>query len=92
MTKKELVKVVANKCEEFTQKEIGVILDTVLETITEEMSKGEKVALAGFGSFEATVRAARQGRNPATGEIMTIPAKKVCKFKALKGLKDAVSQ
>lgn len=90
MTKKELVKAVANKHNEFTQKEISVIVDTVLETITETVGKGEKVALAGFGSFETAIRSSRQGRNPATGEIMTIPAKKVCKFKAMKGLKDAV--
>lgn len=92
MTKKDLVKAVANKHDEFTQKEISVIVDTILETITETVGKGEKVALAGFGSFEATIRSERQGRNPSTGEIMTIPAKKVCKFKALKGLKDAVAQ
>ena len=92
MTKKELVKAVTNKCDEFTQKEISLIVDTVLETITETVGKGEKVALAGFGSFETAVRSSRQGRNPSTGEMMTIPAKKVCKFKALKGLKDAVAQ
>lgn len=92
MTKKELVKAVTNKCEEFTQKEISYIVDTILETITEEVGKGEKVALAGFGTFETAIRSERQGRNPITGEMMTIPAKKVCKFKALKGLKDAVSQ
>lgn len=90
MTKKELVKTVTDKCEDFTQKEISYIVDTVLETITETVGKGEKVALAGFGSFETAIRSSRQGRNPATGEIMTIPAKKVCKFKAMKGLKDAV--
>lgn len=92
MTKKELVKAVANKHDEFTQKEICAIVDAVLETITETVGKGEKVALAGFGSFETAIRSERQGRNPSTGEMMTIPAKKVCKFKALKGLKDAVAQ
>lgn len=92
MTKKDLVKAVANKHDEFTQKEISVIIDTILETITETVGKGEKVALAGFGSFETTIRSERQGRNPSTGEMMTIPAKKVCKFKALKELKDAVAQ
>ena len=57
-----------------------------------EMKKGEKVQLVGFGTFEVSERAAREGRNPQTGETMTIAASKSPKFKAGKALKDAVNE
>ena len=62
-----------------------------VEVITEELKKGEKVQLVGFGTFEVTSRSAREGRNPQTGKTMKIAACKAPKFKAGKALKDAVN-
>ena len=61
------------------------------DVISEELVKGEKIQIVGFGTFEVTERAARDGRNPKTGEIMTIAASKTPKFKAGKALKDMVN-
>jgi len=66
-------------------------VDTVLESITTSLQKGEQVALIGFGTFSVKDRAARTGRNPRTGEPLEIPAAKVPSFKAGKALKDAVN-
>lgn len=65
-------------------------MNTVLELISESMSKGESVQLIGFGNFEVRERAARKGRNPQTGEEIDIAATKTPAFKAGKQLKDAV--
>ena len=62
-----------------------------IDVVTEELKKGEKIQLVGFGTFEVTERAAREGRNPLTGEKMQIKASKAPKFKAGKALKDAVN-
>ena len=59
--------------------------------MTEELKKGEKIQLVGFGTFEVSERAAREGRNPQTGKAMPIPASKAPKFKAGKALKDEVN-
>jgi DNA-binding protein HU-beta len=66
-------------------------VDAVLGAITESLQKGEAVTLSGFGSFVAKTRAARTGRNPRTGESITIPASRAPAFKAGKGLKDALN-
>jgi DNA-binding protein HU-beta len=66
-------------------------VEAVLGAITESLQKGEAVALSGFGSFVAKTRAARTGRNPRTGESITIPASRAPAFKAGKGLKDALN-
>lgn len=63
-------------------------LQAVIESITEELKRGGSVQLIGFGTFSVDERAAREGRNPATGEKMQIPAKKVAKWKPSKGLID----
>lgn len=62
------------------------------DVVTAELKKGEKVQLVGFGTFEVSARAERQGRNPLTGETMTIAASNVPKFKAGKALKDAINE
>ncbi len=92
MNKKEVIKEVAAKHTDFTQKEISEIVDEVLEVIKENLVKGDKVLFAGFGSFEATERAAREGRNPKTGDTVIIPSCKVPKFKPGKAFKDYVNQ
>ena len=66
-------------------------LKAFVDVVSEEMKKGEKVQLVGFGTFEVSERAAREGRNPQTGETMTIAASKTPKFKAGKALKDLVN-
>lgn len=69
----------------------GSAVSAVLDTITEALAKGDKIALVGFGNFEISERAAREGRNPATGETIQIAASKAVKFKAGKALKDSVN-
>ena len=61
------------------------------DVITEELKKGGKIQLVGFGTFEVSERAAREGRNPQTGKTMTIAASKAPRFKAGKALKDALN-
>lgn len=89
MNKQELVKVVASKIE-LTQKDTGVIVDALLETIQETLAKGEEINLHGFAKLSVTERAARKGVNPQTKEEIEIKASKAVKFKALKGLKDSI--
>ena len=67
-------------------------VDTVLEAIAESLAKEEDVRIAGFGTFRTRSRAAREGRNPATGESVRIPASKIPSFKAAKGLREAVKR
>ncbi|WP_459499973.1 HU family DNA-binding protein [Bacillus sp. C1] len=89
MNKTELIKNVAQTAE-ISQKEASVVVQTVVESITNTLAAGEKVQLIGFGTFEVRERAARTGRNPQTGEEMQIAASKVPAFKAGKELKEAV--
>lgn len=90
MTKAELVSAIAEKTE-LTKKDSEKALAAVVESITEALSKGDKVALVGFGTFEVRARAARQGINPQTKKKIKIPATKVPAFKAGKALKDTVA-
>ena len=90
MNKASLVKVVAEKMGD-TQKVAAIAVDAVIESITEGMIEDGKVQIVGFGTFGVTERAAREGRNPQTGETMEIAACKAPKFKAGKALKDAVN-
>ena len=89
MNKTELIKNVAQNAE-ISQKEATVVVQTVVESITNTLAAGEKVQLIGFGTFEVRERAARTGRNPQTGEEMQIAASKVPAFKAGKELKEVV--
>lgn len=89
MVKKDVVKEMATKLDT-TQKYAEQAVEAFLEVITDALSQGEKVSFVGFGTFDVTERAAREGRNPLTGEALHIPATKTPKFKAGKILKDAV--
>lgn len=91
MTKTELINEVANKTG-LTKKDAEKAVSAVIESITDAMSIGDKVQLVGFGTFEVRDRAAREGKNPATGETISIPATKVPAFKAGKALKDAIAK
>ena len=91
MNKTELIAKTQENIEiEVTKKDLGIIVDGVLKAIQDEVVAGGKVQLVGFGTFEAVDRAARDGRNPLTGEAMKIAASKAPKFKAGKAFKDAV--
>ena len=90
MNKTELVAAVAEQAD-ISKKDAEKALKAFVEVVTEEMKKGEKVQLVGFGTFEVSERAAREGRNPQTGKTMKIEACKAPKFKAGKALKDAVN-
>ncbi len=87
MNKSELTKKVAETAS-MTQADAGRAIDAVLDTISAELKNGEQVALAGFGTFVAKTRAAREGRNPATGKTIKIPAKTSAAFKPASALKD----
>lgn len=89
MNKKELVTAIAEKAE-IKKVDAEVALNAIVEVISNELSNGGEVALSGLGKFEVRERAARSGRNPQTGEAISIPATKVVGFKAAKALKDAV--
>ena len=75
-----------------SKKDAEAALKAFTDVIAEELKKGEKIQLVGFGTFEVSERAARTGRNPQTGEEMTIPASKAPKFKAGKALKDLMNE
>ena len=90
MNKTELVAAIAEKAE-LSKKDSEKALKAFIDTVTDELKKGEKIQLVGFGTFEVQHRAAREGRNPRTGETMTIAASKAPKFKAGKALKDSIN-
>lgn len=90
MNKEELLQEISKKTK-LTQKNSGEILTALLETIQKTVSKGKKVTLVGFGTFESRKRAARTGRNPQTGKEIKIPAKTVPVFTAGKKFKTVVN-
>ena len=90
MNKTELVAAIAEKSE-LSKKDAEKALKAFTDVVAEELKKGEKIQLVGFGTFEVSERAARTGRNPKSGEEMQIPASKAPKFKAGKALKDMMN-
>ena len=90
MNKTELVAAIAEESG-LSKKDAEAALKGFTETVTKQLKKGEKIQLVGFGTFEVTKRAAREGRNPQTNKVMKIKASKAPKFKAGKALKDAVN-
>ncbi len=91
MNKTELIAAVAEKTG-LTKKDAERVVSATIETITENLVKGEKVSVSGFGIFEVKNREARIGRNPHTKEAIQIPATRLPAFKASKTLKDAVAK
>ena len=90
MNKGELVDAIAAKAN-VTKRDADAILTAALESIMEAVARGEKVTLVGFGTFEPRDRQSREGRNPQTGEAMTIPATRVPAFSAGKQFKESVT-
>ncbi len=91
MNKTELVAAIAEQAE-LSKKDAEKALKAFTDVVAEELKKGEKIQLVGFGTFEVSERAAREGRNPQTGETMKIAASKSPKFKAGKALKDMINE
>ena len=91
MNKTELIAAVAEKAE-ISKKDAEKAVKAFTDAVAEELAKGGKVQLVGFGNFEVSERPAREGRNPRTGETMTIAASKTPKFKPVKALKDEINK
>ena len=91
MNKTELIAAVAEKAE-ISKKDAEQAVKAFTDAVAEELAKGGKVQLVGFGNFEVSERPAREGRNPRTGETMTIDASKTPKFKPGKALKDEINK
>lgn len=89
MTKAELIAVMAEGAD-LTKAAASKALEAYVAAVTKELKKNGKLGLVGFGTFSVMKRKAREGRNPQTGKTIKIPAKKVVKFKAGKGLADKV--
>lgn len=89
MTKAELIDKVASGAG-LSKVDASKVLDTTLNSIKVALKKGQKVTLVGFGTFSVVKRKSRKGRNPRTGDVITIPAAKIPKFSSGKALKDAV--
>ena len=91
MNQTELIAAVAEKAE-ISKKDAEKAVKAFTDAVAEELAKGGKVQLVGFGNFEVSERPAREGRNPRTGETMTIAASKTPKFKPGKALKDEINK
>ncbi len=91
MNKTELVAAIAEKTE-LSKKDAEKALKAFTDVVADELTKGEKIQLVGFGTFEVVDRPAREGRTPKTGKAMKIPASKAPKFKAGKALKEVVNK
>ena len=90
MSKKDLIDTVAKELE-LTKDKAGQAVDAVIDGIKAAMKEGKEVRIPDFGTFKVAARKAREGRNPATGKTIQIPASRVPKFTPAKGLKDALN-
>ena len=90
MNKTELIAAIADAAE-LTKKDAEKALKAFTDLVAEELKKGEKGQIVGFGTFEVSERAETEGRNPQSGEVMKIAASKAPKFKAVKALKDMIN-
>jgi len=90
LTKAELIDALAEETD-FSKRQVGELVDLLLKEIRDALMQGDKVQLIPFGSFVVRERKKREGRNPKTGESLTIPARRVPAFSAGKGLRDAVA-
>ncbi len=91
MTKSDLVQTLSEKVTSLTKKECEVIVDTVFHHMKDALQRGEKIEIRGFGSFTVRVRRAKEGRNPKTGEKVSIPEKRIPFFKVGKELRELVN-
>ncbi|OGP76274.1 MAG: integration host factor subunit beta [Deltaproteobacteria bacterium RBG_16_64_85] len=91
MTKSDLVQKLSVQVTTLTKKECEVIVDTVFHHMKDALQRGEKIEIRGFGSFTVRVRRAKEGRNPKTGEKVSIPEKRIPFFKVGKELRELVN-
>lgn len=87
MTKRDLIEEVAQQYPRFSRREAEVMVNAVFESMTESLARGERIEIRGFGSFIVKQRAAREGRNPRTGTVVSVEAKKAPLFKVGKELR-----
>lgn len=92
MTKSELIEAVIAKVQNFSRKDVEIIIDTLFQSMTDSLAQGDKVEIRGFGSFKIKDRDGRQGRNPKSGEGIFIESKKVPFFKAGKEIRERVNK
>jgi integration host factor beta subunit len=92
MTKSGLIEKVADRTPHISKKDTEVVVNTIFDAMTEALRRGERIEIRGFGSFQVKVREARDGRNPKTGEMVNIPAKRTPFFKVGKELKEMVDR
>ncbi|WP_333794942.1 HU family DNA-binding protein [Hyphomicrobium sp.] len=90
MSKKDLIDAVARECD-LTKEKAGIVIDAALAHIRDSLKAGGEVRIPDFGTFKVATRKEREGRNPATGATIKIPASRVAKFTPAKGLKDALN-
>jgi integration host factor beta subunit len=90
MTKSDLIERVAEKMPHISKKDTEVVVNTIFDSMTDALRAGERIEIRGFGSFQVKVRDAREGRNPKTGEVVKIPAKRTPFFKVGKDLKERI--
>ncbi|KRT74302.1 MAG: integration host factor subunit beta, integration host factor subunit beta [Deltaproteobacteria bacterium CSP1-8] len=91
MTKSDLVQTLSEKISTLTKKECEVIVDTVFQNMRDALHRGEKIEIRGFGSFTVRLRRSKEGRNPKTGEKVSIPEKRIPFFKVGKELRELVN-
>ncbi len=92
MTKSEIIELIARKQTQFSQKDIELAVNQIVDSMIETLSQGERIEIRGFGSFSLHYRKARVGRNPKTGETVELPDKQVPHFKPGKSLRERVDQ
>jgi integration host factor beta subunit len=91
MTKSDLVSMVADRMPHVSKKDTEMIVNSVFQSMAEVLKQGERIEIRGFGSFQVKLREPREGRNPKTGQIVSIPAKRSPFFKVGKELKERVN-
>jgi integration host factor subunit beta len=87
MTKRDLIEEIASRYPAYSRRDAEIIVNTIFESMTEALCNGDRIEIRGFGSFVVRHRDAREGRNPKTGDIVAVSAKKVPFFKVGKELK-----
>jgi integration host factor beta subunit len=92
MTKSELIDAVAERMSQTSKKDAAVVVDTIFESMARALRRGERIEIRGFGSFQIKIHPAHEGRNPATGQPMPIPARRRPFFKASKELRELVNE
>jgi integration host factor subunit beta len=92
MTKSELIELIARKQTQFSQKDVEIAVNQIVDSMIDTLSEGERIEIRGFGSFSLHHRKARVGRNPKTGETVELSDKRVPHFKPGKALRERVNE